>query len=97
MSHSIQEIIDNQEKNKDLIISWYKNEIKTTRESLQSIKSSDDFIKKEKKKLQTKIKKYNLVKRFEKLFFMHSTRNKDYYIWWDDKLQEALILKYDKK
>ncbi len=95
--HTIQEIIDNQETFKEEIISWFNEDLKQTKKSLNEIKTNNKFILSEKKKLVKRFEKTNFEKSFVKLFFMHSSRNKDFYVWWDKGNQEAIILKYDKK
>jgi len=52
---------------------------------------------KEKEKLLKRFKKTNTLESIKKYFFKSNNRDANYYLWWDDKAQEALILRYDKK
>ncbi len=96
MHHTIQEIIDNQNDFKEEILAWFGEDLKKTKKELNEIQSRNQFIQNEKIKLIKKFDKTNFNKFFSKLFFMHSSRNKDFYVWWDKDNHEAHILKYDK-
>lgn len=95
--HSIQEIIVNQEKFKEKILNYFLKEYSNAKKELNKIKSSDNFIQKEKNKLAKKFKKIKPQPFVEKFFFMHSKRNKNFYVWWDEENEEVKILKYGKK
>lgn len=94
---TIKQIIDNQEKNKENILQFFKEELNQSRVELRGIKTTDEFIAKEKEKLLRKFKKTNTIDSIKKYFFLSSKRDLTYYLWWEDKSQEALILRYDKK
>lgn len=94
---TIQDIIDNQEEYKNEIYLWFKEDLAKTRALLKSIKGNSEFIQKEKEKLQKKLKRAKFKLYLDKLFFMHSQRNKEYYVWWDKESKEALIVKYEKR
>lgn len=94
---TIQDIIDNQAKYKAEIYHWFKEDLSQTRELLKNIKGNNEFIQKEKDKLKKKLKKAKFKPYLDKLFFMHSQRNKEYYVWWEKDSFEALIVKYEKR
>ena len=54
---TIKQIIDNQEKNKENILQFFKEEINQSKSELRGIKTTDEFIVKEKEKLLRKFKK----------------------------------------
>jgi hypothetical protein len=94
---TIKQIIDNQEKNKNHILQFFREEINQSKVELRGIKTSDEFIAKEKEKLLRRFKKTNTLESIKKYFFLSSKRDLNYYLWWEEKSQEALILRYDKK
>ena len=49
--HTTQQIIENQSKFKDDIVRFFSEEIKETKKELRDIRTSDEFILKEKEKL----------------------------------------------
>lgn len=95
--HTIQEIINNQEEFKEQILSYFLKEYNNAQKELGKIECDDNFILNEKEKLQQKFKTIKPQKYIEQLFFMHSKRNKVFYVWWDKEENEAKILKYDKR
>jgi hypothetical protein len=95
--HTTQQIIENQEKFKDNILRFFIDEIKETRKELRGIETNNEFILKEKEKLIKKFKKTSTLESIKKYFFLSNKRDEKFYIWWDDKQQEALILTYGKK
>lgn len=92
-----QQIIENQEKFKSEILRFFISEIKETKKELRDIKTMDEFIIKEKEKLIKRFKKTSTLEAIKKYFFLSNKRDEKFYIWWDDKQQEALILTYGKK
>ena len=95
--YSFQQIIDNQNKFKDNILSHFIKEIQSTKRELNNIETEDAFILKEKEKLLKKFKKTNTLESIKKYFFHSNKRDENFYVWWDEKLEEALILTYGKK
>ena len=95
--HTTQQIIENQRKFKDDIVRFFSEEIKETKKELRDIRTSDEFILKEKEKLIRKFKKNSTSDSIKKYFFLNSKRDDRFYVWWDIKQQEALILTYGKK
>lgn len=95
--HTTQQIIENQEKFKEDILRFFIEEIKETKKELRGIDTKDEFILKEKEKLIKKFKKTSTLDSIKKYFFLSSKRDEKFYIWWDVKQQEALILTYGKK
>jgi|688.fasta_scaffold2064950_2 hypothetical protein len=95
--HTTQQIIENQDKFKDNILSSFIEEIKETKKELRSIKTADEFILKEKEKLIKKFKKNSTIDSLKKYFFLSNKRDEKFYVWWDVKQQETLILTYGKK
>jgi hypothetical protein len=95
--HTTQQIIENQDKFRDNILSSFIEEIKETKKELRSIKTADEFILKEKEKLIKKFKKNSTIDSIKKYFFLSNKRDEKFYVWWDVKQQETLILTYGKK
>lgn len=95
--HTTQQIIENQDKFKDDILRYFIEEIKETKKELRNIKTVDEFILKEKEKLIKKFKKNSTIDSVKKYFFLSNKRDDKFYIWWDVKQQETLILTYGKK
>lgn len=97
MTHTIQQIIDNQSRYKNEIISSMKEEFRELRKELASINTNDFYIKKEKEKLSKKIKNTKFVKSIDSLFFLSKKRSEEFYAWWDEENNETLIMTYGKK
>lgn len=95
--HSFKEIIDNQKQFKEEIILFLKEEQQEAKKILNSIKTDDAYIVKEKNKLKNKFKKIKSENYFERLFFLNSNRSTVFYVWWDKGENEAKIFKYDKR
>jgi hypothetical protein len=95
--YKIKQIIENQEKHKKEIISFFKRDYKETKKFLKKINTKDEFISKKKEELLEKFKRFKVTDGVEKLFFMHPKRNETYYVWWDNENNEAIVLKYEKK
>jgi hypothetical protein len=95
--HTTQQIIENQDKFKEHILRFFIDEVKETKKELRGIESKDEFILKEKQKLVRKFKKTSTLDSIKKYFFLSNKRDEKFYIWWDEKQQEALILTYGKK
>lgn len=92
-----QEIIENQGKFKSEILFFFLSEINEAKKELRGINSEDEFIVKEKEKLLKRFKKNNSLDSIKKYFFLSNKRDENFYVWWDEKQNEALILKYDQK
>lgn len=97
MYRTSKQIIDNQERYKNEILNYFLSEIKSVRKELNDIKTDDEFINQEKEKLIKKLKKVNTVNSIKKYFYLSNKRDENFYAWWDDAQQEALILPYGKK
>ena len=95
--HTIKQIIDNQKSYRKVILKWLTEDLKKTKKDLFDIDSEDEYIKLQVDKLKKKFKKTLYKKEIDKLFFMHPKRNEEFYLWWDDKGQEVIILSYGKK
>ena len=95
--HTTQQIIENQEKFKEDILRFFIDEIKEIKKELREIESKDEFIIKEKEKLLRRFKKTNTLDSIKKYFFLSNKRDEKFYVWWDEKTQEVLILTYGKK
>lgn len=95
--HTTQQIIENQDEFKENILHFFLNEIKETKKELRGISTKNEFILKEKEKLIKKFKKNSTLDSIKKYFFLNSKRDEKFYVWWDSKQQEALILTYGKK
>jgi 23S rRNA maturation mini-RNase III len=95
--YTTQQIIENQDKFQDDILRFFIDEIKETKKELRGINSNNEFILKEKEKLLRKFKKTSTLESIKKYFFLSNKRDEKFYVWWDIKQQEALILTYGKK
>lgn len=95
--YTTKQIIENQEKFKEEILSYLLREVRDTKKELNKIETTDEFILKEREKLLNKFKKTNSEKSIKKYFFTNSKRDENFYVWWDEQQQEALILAYGKK
>jgi hypothetical protein len=95
--HTIKQIIDNQKANRGFILKWLTKDLKKSKKKLIDIKSEDDYIQEQVKKLKGRFKKTLYKKEIDKLFFMHPKRNERLYAWWDVEEQKVVILSYDKK
>ena len=97
MTHTIQQIIDNQSKYKNDIIHSLKNEFIELKKELSSINTKDIYIKGEKDKLSKRIKNTKFVKSIDSLFFLSKKRSEEFYAWWDEENKETIIYNYGKK
>ena len=97
MTHTIQQIIDNQNKYKTEIVSSLKNEFRELKKELANINTSDNYIKGEKDKLSKRIKNTKFVKSIDSLFFLSKKRSEEFYAWWDEENNETIIYNYGKK
>ena len=95
--HTTQQIIDNQEKFKNNILLSLTKDVQNSTKELMGINSTDEFILKEKEKLLKKFKKTNTLESIKKYFFLSSKRDENFYVWWDEKAEQILILTYGKK
>jgi len=97
MSHTIQQIIDNQSKYKTEIINSLKGEFRELKKELASISTNDVYIKGEKDKLSKRIKNTKFIKSIDSLFFLSKKRSEEFYAWWDEENNETIIYNYGKK
>ncbi len=95
--HTIKQIIENQKRFKKPILKWLNKDLKESKKKLAEIDSKNEYIQEHVNKLKDKFKKTLHKKEVDKLFFMHPKRNENFYVWWDDKEQEVVILSYGKK
>lgn len=97
MNHTIQQIIENQQKYKQEISNFLKGELADLVKELSGIKTDDQYIITQKNKLKKKLSQIKLVKSIDSFFFLSKKRSEEYYAWWDENLQEVIILNYGKK
>jgi hypothetical protein len=97
MNHTIQQIINNQSKHKNDIVTSLKGEFIALKKELSSIKTKDNYIKGEKDKLSKRIKNTKFVKSIDSLFFLSKKRSEEFYAWWDEENNETIIYNYGKK
>lgn len=97
MSHTIQQIIDNQSKYKAEIINSLKGEFRELKKELASINTNDVYIKEEKDKLSKRVKNTKFIKSMDSLFFLSKKRSEEFYAWWDEENKETIIYNYGKK
>lgn len=95
--HTVKQIIDNQKLYRKQILQWLNDDLKIAKDELKSIDSEDEYISSQVEKLKNRFKKTSYKKEINKLFFMHPKRNEEFYVWWNDEVQEAVILSYGKK
>jgi hypothetical protein len=95
--HTIKQIIDNQKEFRKSMLNWFTKELRESKKNLIDIKSDDEYIQEQVKKLKSRFKKASYKKEIDKLFFMHPKRNQELYAWWDIEGNEVIILSYDKK
>ena len=95
--NTIQQIINNQKSHRKEILKWLTADLKRAKKDLFEIKSDDEYIQAQVKKLKVRFKKTLYKKEIDRLFFMHAKRNEQFYVWWDAKEEEAVILSYGKK
>lgn len=95
--YTIKQIIDNQNKFKNLIVNYLNKEYNESKKNLFKIKSDDKYINEQVDKLKNKFKKKLYKKEIDRLFFLNTNRSENFYLWWDEQQEEAIILKYDKK
>jgi len=79
------------------MLQWLAKDLRKSKKNLIDIKSDDEYIQEQVKKLKSKFKKASYKKEIDRLFFMHPKRNEEFYVWWDKEGQEVIILSYDKK
>lgn len=97
MSHTIQQIIENQSKYKTEIVNSLKEDIRELKKELAHINTNDVYIKGEKNKLSKRIKNTKFVKSIDSLFFLSRKRSEEFYVWWDEENNETIIYNYGKK
>lgn len=95
--HTIKQIIENQNSYRKLILRWLTNDLRESKKKLVDIKSKDEYIQEQVKKLKMKFKKNLYKKEIDKLFFLHPKRNIELYAWWNKEEQDVIILSYGKK
>jgi len=95
--HTIKQIIDNQKRFRKLILSWLTKDLRESKKMLIGIESDDNYINEQIEKLKNKFKATTYKKEIDKLFFMHPNRSENFYVWWDEKQEEVVILRYGKK
>lgn len=97
MTHTFQQIIENQSKYKSEIVGFLKGELADLRKELLGINTKNEYITEQKNKIQKKLTQTKFVKSIDSLFLLSKKRSEEYYVWWDTNSQEAIILTYGKK
>jgi len=95
--NTIQQIINNQKSYRKEILKWLTTDLKRAKKNLFEIKSDDEYINSQVEKLKIRFKKTLYKKEIDRLFFMHPKRNQKFYVWWNSKEEEVVILSYGKK
>lgn len=95
--HTIQQIINNQKDYRKEILKYLSDDLRGVKKDLLDIKTEDEYISSQVKKLKKSFKKAKYKKEIDKLFFLHPKRNEEFYAWWDEKNEEVVILSYGKK
>lgn len=96
--HTLKEIIENQKTFKQDIIDYLISDFKKINKIVNSIETSDAYIKTEKIKIKNRLKKIqNPQKHIDSFFVSSKNKSEEMYVWWDKEENEAKILPYAKK
>jgi ribosomal protein S21 len=98
VSHTIKQILENQDKFKDEIIQWLKSDFQSQKKELKEIKveKGDPDVASALKSFKRKLKKVKAKDLIESLLFRSGSkkRSKNYYAWWDEANEEVIIYTY---
>lgn len=95
--HTIKQIMENQKTYRKLILKWFTNDLRESKKQLFDIKSDDEYIQLQVKKIKGRFKRFKYKKEIDRLFFIHPKRSEEFYAWWDVNESEVVILSYGKK
>jgi len=95
--HSRNQILRNQKTFSYEIRKWLKKDFIKSKSDLFNIKTKDDEILKEKKKLESRFEKIKVEKEIEKFIINEKNIYPKFYAWWDEVNENVEIFLYETK
>jgi CRISPR/Cas system-associated endonuclease Cas3-HD len=95
--HNRKEILINQKKFNREIVEFLKKDFLHQKNELNQIETEDEFIIKEKKKLEKKFDKIDVKKEINKFFINENNLYPKFYAWWDEEEEKVEIFLYEIK
>jgi|688.fasta_scaffold2849414_1 hypothetical protein len=95
--YSRNEILRNQNTFSYEIRKWLKKDFSQSKSDLFNIKTKDDEILKEKKKLELRFEKVKIEKEIEKFIINEKNIYPKFYAWWDEINETVEIFLYEAK
>jgi hypothetical protein len=95
--HSRNQILRNQKTFSYEIRKWLKKDFTQSKSDLFNIKTKDDEILKEKKKLESRFEKIKVEKEIEKFIINEKNIYPKFYAWWDEVNENVEIFLYETK
>jgi hypothetical protein len=95
--HNRKEILINQKKFNREIIEFLKKDFLHQKNELSQIETEDEFIIKEKNKLEKKFNKIDVKKEVKKFFINENNLYPKFYAWWDEEQEKVEIFLYEVK
>jgi len=93
--HSRREIIENHKQHYNEIIEYFKRDLSMAKRELNSIKTADELILKEKEKMTSYFKKAKVSKEIGQLIISEKNIYPIIYAWWDVDNSDVKIYKYE--
>jgi hypothetical protein len=95
--HNRNEILINQKKFNREIVEFLKKDFLHQKNELNQIETEDEFIIKEKKKLEKKFDKIDVKKEVKKFFINENNLYPKFYAWWEEEQERVEIFLYEIK
>jgi CRISPR/Cas system-associated endonuclease Cas3-HD len=95
--HNRKEILINQKKFNREIVEFLKKDFLRQKNELNQIETEDEFIIKEKKKLEKKFDKIDVKKEVKKFFINENNLYPKFYAWWEEEQERVEIFLYEIK
>ena len=95
--YSRNQILRNQKTFSYEIRNWLKKDFSQSKSDLFNIKTKDDEILKEKKKLELRFEKVKIEKEIEKFIINEKNIYPKFYAWWDEINETVEIFLYEAK
>jgi len=95
--YSRNQILRNQKTFSYEIRKWLKKDFSQSKSDLFNIKTKDDEILKEKKKLELRFEKVKIEKEIEKFIINEKNIYPKFYAWWDEINETVEIFLYEAK
>jgi hypothetical protein len=95
--HNRKEILINQKKFYREIFEFLKKDFLYQKNQLNEIETEDEFVIKEKKKLEKKFDKVNISKDLKNFFINENNLYPKFYAWWDEEQEKVEIFLYEIK